>query len=334
MTGVLGYIVLLGAIIFVVSMIMAPFETLGWWAGWLGPHDEPGAAKAAPPPDRDASPVSQAPRAHVVFLAGIGSISGAELMPSEEAFLTRLRDSLPEFALVTDVFPYAPSGLPLFTGQRVFRWLWRTARRWRKAQTFLLPPILHTRNLFQVLVAADNRYGPIYGFGLSRVILDRLIASGYAPADGCPIILMGSSGGGQIAVSAAPYLAAATGASVSVVAFGGVMASDRGVTEAGRLISLYGSRDFVYRLARFAFPGRWPIFAGSHWNRALREKRLVERDIGPISHTGKGGYLDGQARWRDASHLELTVREISIAVRSVMQDVSARQAETIEGVSL
>lgn len=329
MTGVLGYIVLLGAIIFVVSMIMAPFETLGWWAGWLGPHDEPGATRvAATPADPAASTPSQAPRAHVVFLAGIGSISGAELMPSEEAFLTRLRDALPEFAIVTDVFPYAPSGLPLFTGQRVFRWLWRTARRWRKAQTFLLPPILHTRNFFQVLVAADNRYGPLYGYGLSRVIVDRLLANGYGPADGCPIILVGSSGGGQIAVSAAPYLVAATGASVSVVAFGGVMASDRGVTEAGRLISLYGSRDFVYRLARFAFPGRWPVFAGSHWNRALRDKRLIERDIGPISHSGRGGYLDDQSTWRGSSHLDLTIREIGIAVRAVVEDAPAKLAET------
>ncbi|MFN3548555.1 MAG: hypothetical protein ACK4U0_13785 [Mesorhizobium sp.] len=324
MTGILGSIVLLAAIIFVVSMIMAPFETLGWWAGWLGPHEEPGdrqAAKDLPPP-AGPSP-AHPPRAHVVYLSGIGSISGDEPLASEEALLSGLRARLPRLTIVHDVFPYAPSGRPLFTGQRVFRWLWRIARRWRSAQTFLLPPILHMRNLFQVLVAADNRYGPIYGYGLSRVILDRLLASGYVADGSGQIILLGSSGGGQIAVSAAPYLVAATGASVSVVTFGGVMASDRGVTESGRLISLYGSRDFIYRLAHYAFPGHWPIFAASHWNRALREGRLVERDIGPIRHRGKGGYLDGQSTLEGKSHLDLTVAEIATAIHSIVADAGA-----------
>lgn len=328
MIGVLDHVVLLGAVIFVVSMIMAPFETLGWWAGWLGPHEEPGrpagtegAAEAAP----HAAPA--APRAHVVFLSGIGSISGEEQVPSDEAFLARLRETLPRLAIVHDVFPYAPSGLPLFTGQRVFRFLWRTARRWHGGQTFLLPPILHMRNIFQVLVAADNRYGPIYGYGLSRVILDRLIANGYLANGGGPIILLGSSGGGQIAVSAAPYLGAATGASVSVVAFGGVMASDRGVTETGRLISLYGSRDAVYGLARLAFPGRWPILASSHWNRAIRAQRLVERDIGPLQHAGRGGYLDDRSSWNGVTHLDLTVREVGAAIRAVVEETARDRRE-------
>lgn len=328
MTGVLDDVVVLGAIIFVVSMIMAPFETLGWWAGWLGPHDdaEPSTAKDLPD-DAARSPGTPAPGAHVVFLSGIGSIAGEDPLTTDEAFLARLRAALPRVTIVHDVFPYAPSGLPLFTGQRVFRWLWRIARRWHGAHKLLLPPILHMRNLFQVLVAADNRYGPIYGYGVSRVILDRLLANGYVPGGGGPIILLGSSGGGQIAVSAAPYLGAATGAPVSVVAFGGVMASDRGVTETGRLVSLYGSRDLVYRLARFAFPGRWPVFSASHWNRAVREDRLVERDIGPLAHSGRGGYLDRQAMWRSMPHLDLTVREVAAAIRSLLEDTTTAIAE-------
>lgn len=330
MTGLLGYTVLLGAIIFVASMIMAPFETLGWWAGWLGPHDEPGARQEAMElPEGGRPPPEHAPHAHVVYLSGIGSISGEEPLAAEEALLAGLRVSLPGLAVIHDVFPYAPSGRPLFTGQRVFRWLWRTARRWHGAHKLLLPPILHLRNLFQVLVAADNRYGPIYGYGVSRVILGRLVASGYVADGGGPIILLGSSGGGQIAVSAAPYLAAATGASVSVVTFGGVMASDRGVTETGRLISLHGSRDLVYRLARLGFPGRWPVFAASHWNKALRDGRLDERDIGPIAHSGKGGYLDGEAIWQGTSHLDLTVREVSAAVRSIVAETSSEMAEPV-----
>jgi hypothetical protein len=140
------------------------------------------------------------------------------------------------------------------------------------------------------------------------------------------VVLLGSSGGGQIAIRAAPYLHAALGAPVSVVAFGGVMASDRGVTESGRLISLYGSGDYVYRLARFAFPGRWALFAGSHWNRAARERRLVERVIGPMRHSGKGGYLDARAERGDISHLDITVGEVGGAVRSIVDEATAEAA--------
>ena len=74
------------------------------------------------------------------------------------------------------------------------------------------------------------------------------------------------------------------------------MASDRGVEEVARLASLYGTDDRVYALGRTVFPGRWPLAAGSFWNAARQEHRLTERVIGPMGHSGPGGYLDAGPR--------------------------------------
>jgi hypothetical protein len=318
MTAVLVDLLIVGAIALVVSLALAPLESLGWWAGWRAPGEAAAPAPPAVAPDAAGAP----PACFVVFLSGIGSISGDELLPAETTFLDRLQAALPEARIVRDVFPYAPSGRQLLTGQRVFAWLWRRVLDWRLNGTRLLPAILNLRNLFQVLVSADHRYGPLYGYGIADVTRERLAAHGYAP--GAPVVLLGSSGGGQISVGAATYLGAEAGDRVAIVTFGGVMSSDRGVTEAARTISLYGARDRVYALGRAAFPGRWPVAAGSFWNAALREGRLSERVIGPMGHSGPGGYLDPSPRPDGgAPFLDVTVREVAAAVRRVLPALGA-----------
>jgi hypothetical protein len=191
---------------------------------------------------------------------------------------------------------------------------WRlSARRW-------LPAVLNLRNLFQVLVSADHRYGPLYSFGIARVVRGRLEAQGYVPRNGTPVVLLGSSGGGQISVGCATYLAAEIGGPLAVVTFGGVMASDRGVGEVVRLISLFGTGDRVYALGRTVFPGRWPMAAGSFWNAARREDRLTERAIGSMGHAGRGGYLDPRPRSDGGvPFLDVTVREVATAVREAVR---------------
>jgi hypothetical protein len=129
---------------------------------------------------------------------------------------------------------------------------------------------------------------------------------------------LGSSGGAQVSVGAATYLAAAIDAPLGIVTFGGVMASDRGVGEVARLASLYGTDDRVYALGRAAFPGRWPLAVGSFWNVARRENRVTERVIGPMGHSGRGGYLDPDPRPAGEPFMDVTVREAAAAVQQVL----------------
>lgn len=327
MTLALGWLAVVGLLALVISLVTAPVESLGWWAGWLAPD---------PPPEAEPGPAAAAaegppPGCFVVFLSGIGSISGDELMPHEVRFLDRLQAALPEARIVRDVFPYAPSGRELLTGQRIFTWLWRRVQAWRLNGTRFLPALLNLRNLFQVLVSADHRYGPIYGFGIAGIMRERLAAQGWDPRRPAPVVLLGSSGGGQISVGAATYLADALGAAPAIVTIGGVMSSDVGVREAAGIVSLYGTRDRVYRLGAIGFPGRWPLAGGSFWNEARREGRLSERAIGPMVHSGAGSYLDASPRTEGPDFLEITVRETAAAIRGLTGPERRGGAEAAAG---
>ena len=39
-------------------------------------------------------------------------------------------------------------------------------------------------------------------------------------------------------------------------------------------------------------PGRWPFFASSEWNRAIRQRRVTIVPMAGMGHTGRGGYID------------------------------------------
>lgn len=308
-----------------VTLLLSPLETLksAEYADMLAVEED---AAAAPPAEAEAD-------AFIVFVSGIGSISGDALLEAETRFLDRLEEALPRARIVRDVFPYAPSGRPLLTGQRFFSWFWQVVDRKRGRGGPLLGAVLNLRNLYQVLVSADRRYGPLYSHSIAHVAADRLRAAGYPFGRGTPVILLGSSGGGQISVGAAKYLAQITAAPVSVVAFGGVMAADPGIDDAQRVVSLYGDDDKVYRLGRIVFPGRWPSTYTSPWNRAAAEGRLAETSLGAMVHSGAGGYLD-PADWQDGiSRLERTVDGIAEAVADVTRAASGDAPQPAEAAT-
>lgn len=284
-------VVVLGAV--VVALLIAPFESLGWWAGWFGRRDEL---------ERDVEAARLAGRApsehsgtdcYVVFLSGIGAISGNELLPTEKAFLELLDARLPQATVVTDVFPYAAGGTGL-TGQRLFARLWRLLYRMRIRGGNALTNLVNIRNLFQVLVSADPRYGPVFNYGTSRQVMLGLLRAGYRPEDRRPVFLLGSSGGGQIAVGAAPYLKETLGSPLEVVSLGGVISSDQGLRDLEHLTHVHGDIDGIQALGGRVFPSRWPTAPRSDWNRALKAGRIEKIAIGPIKHQGTGGYLDGE----------------------------------------
>lgn len=297
-----------------VSLILAPLEALGWWAGWLGPVENEAIAPGEQWADADPAGTDP-PSCYIVFLSGIAAITGDELLKRDALFLARLRQQLPQARFIADVFPYAPSGRSLLTGQRAFAWLWRQVRGWRHSRRRLLPMLLNIRNLLQVLVSADRRYGPVYSYGASRLVIERLNAHGYQPGCGIPVILLAISGGAQISLGAATYLRAAGITPLRLITVGGVMSSDRGVAEIAHLTRLFGERDWVEKSGAIMFPGRWPLAYGSFWNAALRENRIEARCIGAMKHSGSGGYMDPAPGTGGTSNLERTVRAVCEAVR-------------------
>lgn len=296
----LGALLAVGVAALLLAGALSPFEALGWWAGWFGP-------------DRDAPEAPRAPRSQasvfIVFLSGVHSVRGESFAPRERRLLERLRERLPQ-AEVLEVFPYSVTNRAL-TAQRVFSWFWRWAlamKLSRRQLAGVAGMLINLRNAWQVAVSADRRYGPMYNEGCAELIAGALLARGYPPGRGVPVVLIGYSGGGQVALGAAAPLAERLGSVPAVVSLGGVMSADRGLERLHKVYHLVGRRDVVQRIGAIAFPGRWPLFAWSHWNQG-RSKGVVRiLDLGPMDHTGPGGYLDEEAVLPDGrTHLEATV---------------------------
>ena len=304
-------VVALIVLAFFLAGVLSPFEALGWWAGWYG-DDEGGPQEAAETVRADR---------FVIFLSGINNASGEAFAEREVAFLKRLRRELADTdtVLVDDIFPYSVTERAL-TGRRAFAWFWRWAVRMHLSGPKVAGLLINLRNLWQVAVSADSRYGPIYNQGSAAMLRNGLRRHGYAEGSGVPVTLIGYSGGGQVAVGAAPHLRTMVEADVSVISLGGVMSADPGLLTLGRLYHLFGSRDNVQRIGSIFFPGRWP-FVPSPWNTA-KARGIVELvPMGKIDHTGPDGYLDEDSFLPDGrSFLDATLEKISELLRREGQD--------------
>lgn len=97
-------------VIFLFWAALTPFETLGWWAGWFGDaiyYDAATPGTLAPASEAADSSKKAAASAYVLFLSGIGRVSGQTLSYREQGFLDRLRDRLPDAVVIDNIFPYS-----------------------------------------------------------------------------------------------------------------------------------------------------------------------------------------------------------------------------------
>jgi hypothetical protein len=290
--------------------LLAPMESLSWWAGW--------SEESASPPEsieQDSQLAVPEPDPVVVYLSGISSISGEELLAEETSFLDRLEQLIRGGVIVRTVFPYSAAGMGL-TGTRMFARFWRVLDRMRLRGDVLLSSLINVRNIFQVAVAADPRYGPIFAYGVARVIVREACAAGYRRGATQKLVLLGYSGGAQVAVSAAPFLERLLGVSVHVISLGGVLDSDPGLRVVARLDHLVGDRDVMERIGRIVYPGRWPIARGSIWNAARARGVVHVQHLPGMAHNTPGGYMDPDARTSTGElNPELTARAIAATLR-------------------
>lgn len=285
LTDLLTFLVILILGLFVWGAF-SPFEALGWWAGWFGERIH--VTKLPPSPYvRIARPNA---RSYILFLSGIGRVSGQNFSRREQGFLERLANTLPEAVIIDDVFPYSVNNLAL-TGQPFLARFWRWALRRKLDGPKLAGNLINIRNIWQVCISADNRYGPIYNQAVAEVLLHSLLRYDYDLAEQRPVFIVGYSGAAQIAVGAVSYLRELIQAPLYVISLGGIFSSERGLLTADHVYDIYGTKDWARKLSLLA-PGRWPIFPSSDWNRARRQGLLTQLQIGPIQHSSTGGYLD------------------------------------------
>ncbi|MCB0062772.1 MAG: hypothetical protein KDE19_11675 [Caldilineaceae bacterium] len=248
---------------------------------------------------------------YIVYLSGIGAFTGSSIPREELPFIEALRTQVSNSAIITDVFPYSVTNLGL-TGERLFARIWRyiEAQRPHNPNSLWLYLVV-LRNLFQVMVAADRRYGPIYNLGVAREIWRSLLQHGYRPDSKTPLTLIGVSGGAQIAIGAVSYLSKVIGAPIQIISLGGVIASDPGLLKVKHLYHLYGANDSTHKIGPLLFPGRWSVSANSAWNRALRRGLITMKETGPADHVGKDSHFDPDAFAPDGrSYFQITLDEV------------------------
>lgn len=298
-----------GVIAVVVAGLLAPLETLGWWAGWYEDEvDTTINAGELAEPVSDASGISR----FIVYLDGIG-ISSFEYLPDIEEFLDTLAPALPDdMALLRGIIPYSVLNSPL-DEDRPLSFLWRAADKARFANPMaLLGLLVNIRNVMIVAVSADKRYGPLYNQGIAQVVYNGLLKNGYQPASGTPITLIGYSGGGQMSCACAPFLKRALSAPIDVISLGGVISANCNLLKLEHLYHLVGEKDSVERIGPVMFPGRWKLFFLSFWNRAKRRGEISFINMGPVGHQVPGGILDPNVILADGrSSLQQTIETIT-----------------------
>lgn len=282
-------LVWIGLVALVVAGLLAPLETLGWWAGW---YDDEVDTTSTSPEQVPPAPAEPSRSRYIVYLDGIGK-STYEYLPDIEEFLDTLAPALPsDIALVRGIMPYSVMNRPL-DQDRPLAFLWKYADRLRFANpASLLGLLVNLRNVLIVGVSADQRYGPLYNQGIAQVVFNGLVDAGYPLASTTPVTLIGYSGGGQMSCACAPYLKRALRAPVDVISLGGVISANNDVLQLEHLYHLVGDKDGVERLGPVMFPGRWRLFPLSYWNRARRRGNISVMSMGPVGHQVPGGILD------------------------------------------
>jgi len=308
-----------------VSLLLAPLEALGWWAGWFGEEE-----RAATPSDGARAPAAEL---YVVYLDGIAK-AGYVNYRDVEGFLGRLQRALPRAVVVGDVLPYAPTRRGLTEGRPLARFWRRMLELKLRGERPVLTFSINVRNLLQVLVASDKRYAALYGRAAADAIVDALLARGYVPGSGTPVALIGYSGGAQVALVATPYLKRRLGAPLSLVSLAGVMADEPGMLELERVLHIESRRDRIPRLGRLAFPGLWPVWPRSRFTRLRRSGRLEVVDPGPMRHNGRESYLDDGAFLGGRSHQELTSALVAGFLASLAAPRGGYAASPEDGTAL
>ena len=313
--GSLKLLTLAGLILLVWGTV-APVGTLVWWlqqgAESLGlPKKQPGEL----PPRANVNPRAEAAGidCYIVFLPGVGDFSADQLTDGEAVFLNRLVKTHHNCVAVGDVFPYSAANESL-GGRRLLAPLWHFADNadgWLKNADVLIK----IRNLWRFAIAVDDRYGPIYNQGTATAIIDRMNAAHplpRSPQQPLKVILIGTSGGAQVALGAATYLDQWLNARITVLSIGGVFAGEEGFQASRSVYHLQGTRDWLEDLGPVMFPSRWPWTVTSSFNQARLRGRYEVYNSGPHTHDGSEGYFGTDiAPTTGITYVELTLQQVN-----------------------
>jgi pimeloyl-ACP methyl ester carboxylesterase len=126
------------------------------------------------------------------------------------------------------------------------------------------------------------------------------------------IILIGTSGGAQVALGAASYLHDWLNAQLIVLSVGGAFDGNTGFEQVSHIYHLQGRQDWVENVTSILFAGRWPLTVASPFNRAKQQGRYTIINSGPHEHDGSKGYFGTESIEKsDITYVELTLEKVN-----------------------
>lgn len=101
-----------------------------------------------------------------------------------------------------------------------------------------------------------------------------------------------------------------------MVSIGGILSARGDLPGIGHLYHFVSRHDWVERLGRLVFPGRWRLARRSGWNIARRHGRVTVHRLDSARHFGKRGYLSSTPLLPDGdSQLDRTLTHIAAVLR-------------------
>jgi hypothetical protein len=273
----------------------------------------PPPAPPEPDPSLNVVPPSlrrRPPDGFVVYFDGVGRAT-PRTTPVGRQFAEAIHRRLPTWTVVMSLMPNDVTQRPAWQ-RPVTGPLWRRLghhdRGW-----------LIARGIWEGIVALDRRYQRRLMTGHTAAVLAHLLAAGYRPGSGAPIVLVALSAGGQTALHVASDIARALGgAPLDVVTLGGFADGAADLSGVRRVHAAVSWGDPA-ELAPVPFlPSRWTALHVGGWSRARRARKVVVHRVDYATHVGRTGYLgravtaDGRTRLEQSADLvEHAARELT-----------------------
>ena len=174
------------------------------------------------------------------------------------------------------------------------RWFWQWMFSLQEHHSngfvqFICAFCVQANNIIKVGISSDRRYGPVMNYELALKIARRLEFLGFHPSHATRVVLVGYSGGAEMAIGTAEILQKLCCRPVQVISICGVFSGNAALESIRDVAMVVGSRDPVAAFGRLAYPGRLSVLPFTNWNRWQRSNPLHRYQIDRMSHNGSSG---------------------------------------------
>lgn len=279
-----------GVLVVVVVALVGVYSVMVdfvFWEGWMEGLPDPNHLF----PD---DPEGECDHRHfVVYLDGIHQ-SEESHPPRVSDFLQTLEQAIDQDALLVkgiEAYTITPVGL---RSTPLAQWFWHRLFALQEHHPngwvrFLCAFCVQANNVIKVGISSDRRYGPVMNYELSLKIARRLARLGFHPSRAARVVLVGYSGGGEMAIGTAAMLQRLCRVPVQVITVCGVFSGNGDLESVDHVAMVVGAKDPVAAFGRIAYPGRSPLLPLSNWNRWLAHGRLHRYEIPAMNHNGNAG---------------------------------------------